>query len=466
VKVSFEQLRDGVRLGTDAEHVLALQRIAAQVLELDQLCFGFDSAVLLPSFVRDTGTHPGSASRIPPLVALSFVFRFASDHPGLKVLIVGHTDTVGGSGANLKLSDKRAQNVLRFLQGDREGWARTCEHGQVRDVQLVLDWASRAFGFNSQPGALDNVLGPRTQRAQDRFRRGYNFEFTGSLKCGVPWGMDDWKAVYDLYDETVARYLGVAGTGLHGKRAALSFCSPSTLACGESWPVDGVGIDNLRSQTNRRVDVLFVEDKPYTDLASESPPGLNLYGHSLQFVKTAVPVEPDFLELRLVSADGHPIPEAEYTLHLADGSTREGKLSRAGSAVELAVAKGPFSVEYGPSEHIRTCALAARIRHALEEPVHWAHVHMVLSEATAKLEEIDRTYSRYFNSLGGGGLRKDVVKAASGTQYEQSIHHLLACARDALGPASGESTTTYAYVDPSWAATVQAGHDTTGSVVV
>jgi len=403
--------------------------------------------VLLPSLVRDDSAGQKAQLRIPPLVALAHVFRFAEAHPGLKVLIVGHTDTVGGSGVNLKLSDKRAENVLRFLQGDRDGGVKTCEHSQVRDVQLVLDWAARAFGFQSHPGPVDNVLGPRTERAQDRFRRSYNFEFTGHLKYGVPWSASDWKAVYDLYDETVARYLGVVdGSGLHGKRAALSFCSPATLACGESWPIAGVGIDNLRSQTNRRVDVMFVENKPYTDLASESPPGLNLYGHSLQFVKTAVPVEPDFLELRLVSTDGHPVPEAQYKLTLADGSVREGKLSRAGGALELAVAKGPFSVEYGPPDHLRACSLAGRIRYALEEPVQWPHVYMVLSESTDGLAEIERAYARYFDSLGRGGLLNDVVSAARGTEHELAIDHLLARAKvAALSPSTPSQQLAYAY---------------------
>src|SRR5262249_6116345 len=47
---------------------------------------------------------------------------FYDEHPGLAVLVTGHTDTVGGADYNLGLSSERAQMVAAFLENDVDTW--------------------------------------------------------------------------------------------------------------------------------------------------------------------------------------------------------------------------------------------------------------------------------------------------------------------------------------------------------
>jgi outer membrane protein OmpA-like peptidoglycan-associated protein len=71
-------------------------------------------------------------------------------HPGITLFIAGHTDTVGGAGYNLKLSQERARSIA--------GWFRK------RGVRLPI--AYEGFG-ESAPAVktADNVDEPRNRRA-------------------------------------------------------------------------------------------------------------------------------------------------------------------------------------------------------------------------------------------------------------------------------------------------------------
>ena len=48
-------------------------------------------------------------------VELDNVIRLMKDNPTLKIQIGGHTDNVGKSADNLKLSNDRAQSVVKYL---------------------------------------------------------------------------------------------------------------------------------------------------------------------------------------------------------------------------------------------------------------------------------------------------------------------------------------------------------------
>ncbi len=452
--VTLDELIAGVRKSTGSPHRLVLERIAADVLEFGQLAFSFGSAVVLPQppprtsadFVPSADADSQRLPLLPTIFAVKAVFDLAREHPNRKILVVGHTDTVGSEQANLRLSEQRAKNVHCLLAGDRDGWARACERHTPLDVQVVLDWATRAHGFGCSPGAIDGVVGPKTERARERFRKRYNSRMSGNLRADVAWGEADWKAVFDLYERSIARVAGVESSELPRARAGLVFYDPPTLACGERWPLINLRIDNLRSAENRRVDVVLVEDKPHPDLARESPPGKSFYSHSLLFRKTVPDTTPDVVELRLLSTDDHPIPEAEYALHLADGSTRRGVLDRVGTAFERGVPDGAVKVEYGPAEDIRARALAARIRYALEEPIQWEDVYSVLTQSTEALERIEKAYAKYHDSLSGEGMRKDILVASDGTDHEKLVDQLLSASEvAALEPAAQTEPLAFAY---------------------
>src|SRR5213594_1958989 len=58
------------------------------------------------------------------------------DNPGTKVVIEGHTDSIGGDAYNKKLSERRAEAVKRYLvrQGIDAGRIRTVGYGKTKPV--------------------------------------------------------------------------------------------------------------------------------------------------------------------------------------------------------------------------------------------------------------------------------------------------------------------------------------------
>jgi OmpA-OmpF porin, OOP family len=68
-------------------------------LTLSDVLFEFDKADL----------KPGALRGLSPLIA------FAKENPDVKIVLEGHTDSVGSDSYNLKLSQERAEAVQDFL---------------------------------------------------------------------------------------------------------------------------------------------------------------------------------------------------------------------------------------------------------------------------------------------------------------------------------------------------------------
>jgi hypothetical protein len=256
ITTTLQELRRGLSLSTGQTHQLILARIGACVVELDP------------------GSPHGLASGVRA------VFDAAEQYGGRKIIVAGHGDLP---------ERERADAVYLLLRGDRDGWARACARHEVRHVQAVLGWAARAHGMACYPGPVDGRLGPRTLYAIARFRKHYNFEFSGFLRQHVAWGEPDWRAVYDLYDSTLCKELGLHDDELTQRRAALQFAMPPRLACGARWPARPFDSDGWRASANQRVDVLLLEDKPLAELVLDDPPGSDFYEHALAFKKEPWP---------------------------------------------------------------------------------------------------------------------------------------------------------------------------------
>jgi len=87
------------------------------VIEMEDINFHFDSAVLLPDYGTDE-PQPGTEeqNRITGLGVIFACFKQAEKKEFLqKILIAGHTDKKGSQSYNLTLSQQRAENVFSCL---------------------------------------------------------------------------------------------------------------------------------------------------------------------------------------------------------------------------------------------------------------------------------------------------------------------------------------------------------------
>ena len=246
------------------------------VVEMEDLVFATGRAILMPDGGVDE-TAEGQ-ERITGLHAIAAALRHAAFHSDAKLCVFGHTDTVGDDVDNLTLSRDRAANVLHVLEGDADAWANQCDqHYEVADFQRVLRWIAYTKGWPTDPGVVDNEFGNATRTARTNFRDRMNAEYGTALEQGVEQSIDDWRAYFVLFEEELARIMSGTAEDLARIRSKLELTDPAALGCGEAFPAEAPGANNLESATNRRVDLVFFDPDEVPDLSAE-PAGSTLYG--------------------------------------------------------------------------------------------------------------------------------------------------------------------------------------------
>jgi hypothetical protein len=222
---------------------------------------------------------------------IATVLKFNADNPGRSLLVAGHTDTTADVAFNQQLSEERAQVALALLKGgasSRDAFASLCNARHTgADINQILSWVAREIpGFTCDPGAIAETANAKAVLA---FQNAYNTN-KGSLNPdpsvarlnpdGVV-GKLTWGAFFDCYELALRTELGVDAAGLTNLRAALKFTDAQheSLGFSEHFPIEELGVDAFRSQTNRRVEILFFEpgEEPDTAHAADDPETSDLY---------------------------------------------------------------------------------------------------------------------------------------------------------------------------------------------
>ena len=242
---------------TTQTHVFQLQPFRGYILEVEDVHFHYDSAVLLPNYPPDDRPLDGPSLG---LAALAKCLKHQSEHPSQSVLVVGHTDTSGDPQYNLTLSQKRALAVWHAIRGERDQWVKICMwKPRVEDHQLILTWIADVYGWDCDPRGVDNVHGPHTDAAVKGFQDTYSKVFKNAISVDGVVGPQTWGAVFDLYMNMLRHLCATDDAGLTSLRAKLNFWGLKVVGCGQNWPLEDPPIINYRSQADRRVEILFFD---------------------------------------------------------------------------------------------------------------------------------------------------------------------------------------------------------------
>ena len=321
-KVTLAQLAAGVELAAGEEHKLTV--VVHDRAEIEDAFFHHDSTFFLPdapepaepsdSSATDTpfantalwdsltSAHPkftndvkqpydpdgeGAPSRwrdgVPMILA---VLKYAESRPNRKLLITGHTDTVGDAAYNEKLSGLRAASVAALVEGDRAAFVEAVKdkHGD-KDNTVMLRYVARTRGW-----PCDVPEGQSAGYQQiSAFQQKYNdvFGAAGKEKLSVDGavGPKTLGGYFDVMEDDLALQAGGA-SALASLRGKVKFVDPDhkTLACGERFPIDEEGIDEFASQTNRRVEVLGFDPSDLPDLSTPDA-AERIYAKDLHFLR-------------------------------------------------------------------------------------------------------------------------------------------------------------------------------------
>jgi hypothetical protein len=265
---------------TGALHPFILRRLLGHFIEVEDLHFNLDSAVLLADYRDTTATDDDAAedaqddaqdTRITALAVLAAVYEHLRGHPERKVLVTGHTDKSGSDAYNLTLSQKRADNVLALLKGDKAAWVTSClDHNKVEDHQQLLKWMFEDHGWDCDPGAIDNQSGPATRGATQRFKERYNTDFSQSIPANGNFDRAAWEAFHDVYERELLLSMGWTQVDIDGVRLQLQLIDSGAVGCGENWPVTSQN----KSRVDRRVEIMLFDpgEEPTTPLACHPAP--------------------------------------------------------------------------------------------------------------------------------------------------------------------------------------------------
>lgn len=273
---TFKYKTGGIKIPIDGQATIEVSRVRRA--RLTGFLFETAKTFLLPS----------ALSGIRELV------RFCKDHP--RLLVSGHTDTVGAAEYNRGLSVERADSLKAYLQDDVERWMSWYSGGPcsnawgTREDQYMLS----SVGF---PCAVTGTLDPPTQQAV----RGYQ-EKKGLVVDGQPGPVTRRALVRD--------YMSADGTTLPAS------CALETHGCGETHPDVPTG-DEVDEQRNRRVEIFLFEGD--VDPPARTPCPAGGCPEYPIWVRRSIDTadfggEPGTLTVTVKDKRGNPVGDAEVEL--------------------------------------------------------------------------------------------------------------------------------------------------------
>jgi outer membrane protein OmpA-like peptidoglycan-associated protein len=337
----------------DNRHRFVLKRFRGYVLDVEDVHFHLDSAVFLPDY-GDVGlpVDPSDQNHVSGLAALRSVYLHAEAHPEQKLIVIGHTDRSGPESYNVDLSQKRADNVLHVLLGQRAEWVALSKgKHKVQDYQQILKWANVFFGWECDPGKVDGIQGPKTKAATQMFQKRYNEDFDPDISVDGVVGPQTWGAFFDCYIKAFEILLKTDAAGVAAKRQALRFLDDGkkTVGCGESHPITENTVENRISRIDRRVEIIFFDpgEEPLLDChpgpGKCKPDACEIYNP--RFYKFEPLSAEGSFSFVVIDELGRPVANTPVDCVWADGNTKTVNTDDKGRVI--AEGKGLKEVQMG-----------------------------------------------------------------------------------------------------------------------
>ena len=282
-KRSFPEFVGGVSVTTSKKHILKLNPVQAHMLELDDVLYHTNSAVLMPEIPQTATASP--ANQLTGLRAIALGLKQIEFDPRQSVLIAAHTDTEGSAENNFALSKRRGKGIYTLMRaGKKEDWAyNSYDQHVIEDYQQILKYMHDKHSWTDcDPGAINNTWNASTKKATEAFIDTYNADMVHGTNPPLDaveidkktalyaiehdwkhkWTVYLWRAVYDIYVNDIMDALNVDRSLLDSRyRKKIKFLKnaygDSYLGCGESHPIDKARKNDYRSQKNRRVEIYF-----------------------------------------------------------------------------------------------------------------------------------------------------------------------------------------------------------------
>lgn len=226
------------------------------ILEIEDCMFRFDSAVFLPDGANREEKGKESQEALSGLEVIRAILNRAYKYNTQKILVAGHTDRSGSEEYNFELSKKRSLAVVSILENDKESWKIIADEKHTNeDIQHILKWIAVFKTWNCDPGEIDGIIGSQSTAAIKEFQTKSGLNDDGVV------GQKTWGAIFDVYQQNLESIMSGELDALNGRSSLNWAYTGKGVGCGELWPIS----DQMKSQTDRRVEVLFFEENEYPE---------------------------------------------------------------------------------------------------------------------------------------------------------------------------------------------------------
>lgn len=291
--------------------------------------------------------------------ALYTAKSFAAKYPTKELVVFGHTDTSGKPRHNYTLSGLRAKAVRAILDNDDVVWKEiTDTRSIVQDYQTILNTLDSRYGWGCSCGEADNVDGPATKAALKIFQQTAKDKYGLDIKTNGIIGPQTWNAFLVTYVEIIK-----AQNRQPDDSASMTYGYPQgngIYGCGESFPIEEKEKDNHRSQLNRRVELIFMQQdrsqalKPPPDQDVLLQPSDCFPYDTTTCRRKPVPLSEcggeyggeEWIEIQLNDNNDKPIPDEKFIVFANDGTEIQGSLDQYGYAKVEKLFAGDYYVVF------------------------------------------------------------------------------------------------------------------------
>ena len=204
------------------------------------------------------------------------VFSYASKNNDRECVLLGHADRSGDTATNLRISKRRGESIKALLTGDSAAWNRVVlakeDHTiEAEDYQLSLKALAQRYFWPCDPGAVDNIAGPKTEDGVRGFQSHYNSRFPEKTPLSVDgkFGVKSWEALFFVLRDLVDK--GIATEKIDALVTIPFGYSDGNgvYPCGERCPVTSQD----RSKMDRRVEVYFYKKGEWSPVVNPETGG-------------------------------------------------------------------------------------------------------------------------------------------------------------------------------------------------
>ena len=254
------------------EHPTATAVLESDLLDMP-VCMAVDFVEIADIHFHHNCALPCLDEKGDLISLLASAFSYAKDNAGRELIIEGHADTSGDSDYNLAISKRRAEAIKGLLENDMDLWngvvACNDHKLETEDYQQTLKGLSERYGWDCDPGDVDNKDGPKTTEGVKGFQTEYNSQYKGTLTVDGVVGPKTWEAIGITIRLLLEDYL--KNDLQLDPIPAIPYGYPDgngIYPCGESCPIENAGDSDYKSEENRRVELVFYKkDDPTPAIA-------------------------------------------------------------------------------------------------------------------------------------------------------------------------------------------------------